>query len=439
MDNVNFYDNDIAEIADLNRLSSFPQDYQERFLEALTVGRRSVAINGIVPSILAQAAPDITIRIPAQYFAVEGRIGFIPQTDIAVTHPAPASTYDFYVYVMLRLDEDSDTRTNVNPGTFVQTPTARVIAYLEVSESSILNVAGGDPAPTPPTGAGVPGAGSERLGYVLRATFSWDGTAAVPAIVDNAADNIRFGSAGIIPHGLTHATTDPIPYPTNSNRGVAPPRTLPYWKNSISRIEGAAGSPITATPIGTNGPAGDTLYATYDPTTARGFELDFDFDTGSYQLVGTTFTPRFAAPPLSGTSGVAPTHARSDHGHLILRTNPEWRRHDVGTTYSDITTIGFVAVPGAPAAINWVGVANHYALLQVDLFRVSDAGLQSIIRLIGGAGMTRQIQSQVTNNGTQTSFTQTVLILLNGTGGITIDGARCQYRIALLGTFGQGS
>ena len=439
MDNVNFYDNDIAEIADLNRLSSFPQTYQERFLEALTVGRRTVSINGIVPSILSQAAPDITIRIPPQYFAVEGRIGFIAQTDILVTHPSPASSYDFYIYLMLRLDDDSDTRTNVNPTTFVQTPTARVIAELEVVESTVLNVAGGGGAPTPPIGVGVPGAGSERLGFVLRATFTWDGTAAVPTINDNAADNVRFGSAGIIPHGMTHVSTDPIPYPTNTARGLGSPRALPYWKNAISRVEPAAGSPVTATVIGSNGPAGDTNYDVYSGAAARGFELDFDFATGSYQIVGTTFTPRFAAPP-DGTQGTALTHARSDHGHAVLETLAMWKDHN-GVTHTNITK-SFTTTPVAPSAIDWGGgYANKIVMLQVELLRTDNSNLRSYLRITGGSGMIREVEIEATGNGAPTrSQSHVIWILANGTGGVTIvqgDGPS-KYKIALLGVFGQG-
>lgn len=444
MDNVFVYDNDIVDIVDVNRLSSFPQTYQETFLEALTVGKRTVSINGVNISVLSIAAPTINLVIAAQYFAVEGRVAFQPAVaSVPVVHPSPGVAYDFYVYFMLRLDDVTDTRTNVNPGTFVQTPTSRVIAKQEVAEYTVLSVAAGGGAPTPPIGVGVPGAGMERLGYVLRSTFTWDGVAVTfPTVAENTADTVRFGSSGIPPHGGTHVTTDPLPYPTDALRGAGPPRTLPYWKNAISRVEPAAGSPITAVAIGQNGPAGDINYDVYNPATARGFELDFDFEAGSYQIIGTTFTPRFAAPPNGGTSGTALTHARSDHGHLVLSTLPEWRRHDVGTTYTTIQSAPFVDAPAAPQPIAWGGgYAGQIGVLQLEVKRVSNANLRSILTIIGGSGMTRQIEIQATNNAYQDSQSMEFFILLNGSGGITINyqAAPCQYRVAILGVFGQGT
>ena len=440
MDNVLVYNNDIVDIVDVNRLSSYPQTYQERFLEALTVGRRTVSINGVNPTVLSIVTNTITITIPAQYFAVEGRIVFLAAANVPVVHPNPATTHDFYIYVMLRLDEVSDNRTNVNPSTFVQTPTARVIAQVEVAEQTILDVAGGGGAPTPPVGAGVPGPNMERLGYLLRATFSWDGVSATfPTISENSADTVRFGSSGIPPHGGTHVSTDPIPYPTNTNRGVGPPRTLPYWKNSISRVEPAAGSPLTAVAIGSNGPSGDTLYDIYNAGTARGFELDFDFATGSYQIIGNTFTPRFATPP-GGTEGTALTHARADHGHLVLETLAAWKDHN-GLTHTNITK-AFATTPVAPSAIDWGGgYANKIVMLQVELQRIDNANLRSYIRITGGGGMIREVEIEATGNGAPTrSQSHVIFILANGTGGVTIvqgDGPS-QYKIALLGVFGQG-
>jgi len=442
VDNVFVYNNDIVDIVDVNRLSSYPQSYQETFLEALTVGKRTVSINGVLPTVLSITAPTINITVPAQYFAVEGRVVFIASADVAVLHPNPGTTHDFYIYLMVRLDDVTDNRTNVNPGTFAQTTPSRIIAKLEVAERSILDVAGGGGAPTPAVGAGVPGAGMERLGYLLRATFSWDGVATVfPTISENSADTARFGSGGIPPHGGTHVSTDPIPYPTATNRGVGPPKTLPYWKNAISRLEPAAGSPITAVAVGQNGPAGDTNYDTYNPTTAKGFELDFDFETGSYQIVGTTFTPKFAAPPSGGSAGTALTHARSDHGHMILETTGMWKDHN-GATHSNITK-SFVAGPASASPIDWGGgYANRIIILQVDVRRIDNANLASILCIVGGSAMVREVLVQATGNGGPVrSQSHIVHILANGTGGITIQAASgpLEYKIALLGVFSQGT
>lgn len=451
MDNVFVFDNDIVEIVDVNRLSSFPQAYQETFLEALTVGRRTVSINGVIPTVQSIAAPTINMRIPAQYFAVEGRVVFIAQTDIPVLHPNPATVHDFYIYVMLRLDDEDVARTNVNPVTFAQTTPTRTIALLEVSETSILNVVGGGGAPTPPIGAGVPGPGSERLGFVLLATFSWDGVAVVfPTIVENSADVVRFGTSGLPPHGGAHVTTDPIPFPTDTRRGVAPPRTLPYFKNSISRIEQAAGSPITAVAVGQNGPAGDLNYDVFNPTTALGFELDLDFDAGSYQIIGNTLTPKFLAPP-GGTAGTAPTHARSDHGHMILLSDPEYRKHDDGG-YSQTSALlaVYTAVPTGTSALPGFGAAaGVIGIFQVDL-RASrpdavgaDPHLDVLqFKITGGGAMVRWLTIEASGSGDIIASSTMVIIELDGSGTVSIEGVNvtsAQYRIALLGTFGQGT
>src|SRR5690606_32425050 len=130
--------------------------------------------------------------------------------------------------------EQNENRNNVDPVTFVQTPTVRVTHKLLVAESVINNAASPGPVAPPPTG--VIGPGQERLGYVLLATFTWDGVAGTFAISQNTLPVINIGSAGVPPHGASHVTTDPIPYPTTTERGMMPAASLPYLKNSLSRV-----------------------------------------------------------------------------------------------------------------------------------------------------------------------------------------------------------
>jgi len=206
-------------------------------------------------------------------------------------------------------------------------------------------------------------------------------------------------------------------------------------------MEPAPGSPINATPIGTNGPAGDTNYDVYNPATARGFELDFDFDNTSFQVIGTTFSPRFAAPPLGGSAGTDPRFARSDHKHLNLINMPEWRNH-LGMVSAFVPSlVAWTDAPAADQPIQWPGFANHVAIFHVDVRRMTAALIEGELILTSG-GVARFVTYRGQAGGDLTHNSMMVIMPLNGASSINIrhrGSAPAQYKIALLGTFGQGA
>lgn len=453
MNLVQVFNSDVADPIDINRLSSFPETYLETLLKTITDGQLNVLFGSHTPTIFSIAPPTVTIRIPQQYYAVEARARFMPQTDIAVTHPAPGVTHNFGVYLMLRLDDGSESRINVNPVTFVQTPTARITHRDEQEESIVLSAAAPAAPPVPPIGPGVPAPGQERLGFVLLATFAWDGIAVTFSIVQNSLPVINVGSTGLPAHGATHVTTDPIPYPTSTSRGMMPEKSLPYLKNSISRILPAVGSPITATITGTNGPAGDTNYDDpYNPLTARGFSLNIATDA-SLTVAGSQLKVAYGTPP-GGGAGVALSAARSDHQHFVLPISPAYKTHIGSTAYP-----GNASFTSVPHTVQNVVIdaarPNQLVMLQLDMTLNENFAAQSrAIEITGGASMKRLVLTEVSSDNEYLASSCMVMVRLNGSGAISVqgkyyDGAGVlqnqtgtstifQYRFAYLGSFGQG-
>lgn len=440
-DQVIVYPTDVAETDDINRLATFSETAFELLLEAITQGQRSLLWGGVLPAINTAAAPDVTVTVPQQYFAIEARSALFPLTAQVVTHPAPAANYDFYIYLMLRLEDISEMRDNVNPGTFVVIPTARTTYREEQVEMTVLSVPAGDPAPTPPTGPGVPAPQYERLGYVLVATFTWDGVNVVaPAVIMNSAAVVTVGSAGLPLHGATHVTVDPIPYPAATTRGMMPPKTLPYLKQSLSRAAAAAGSPITVAVIGSNGPAGDTNYDTYNAGTCRGIELDIATNA-SLQVAAGQLGVVYGAP----TGGVAGTNdeaARSDHEHIALPATPNYFAGGVITAGPG----AFAACPVAATPITIdAGRPNQIVMLQVDFKNNGpDSGdLPMRFVITGGGAVVRTLVVESSGTGDRVAWSTFVMTRLNGAGQITIQGfgadpTRIFYRIAYVGSMGQG-
>lgn len=442
---VIFYPTDVSTTTDFNRLSTFNESYIETFLESLTNGKRELMFGTHTPFALLIAPPSTTVRIPTQYLCVEGRTYKLDQVDIPLVHPAPGVPYDFGIYSMLRLDDVTEMRNNVNVVTFVQTPTPRVTHRLEVAESVILNAPTPGPIPVPPTGPGVPGPGQERLGFVLIATFQWDGVAAVYTIVHNTADVVNIGSSGLPPHASSHVSGgDLIPYPTAVARGVMPERSLPYLKNALQRVVPAAGAPFSIVAVGANGPAGDGNYDNpYDPLTNRGASLALNVDP-SLTIAAGLLRQTFGTPP-GGTAGALNASARADHVHIGLPNLPTYfsPAPNAGPgTYGD-------APHTVPVAIQIdAGRPNQVVMLQVDLRADGpNSGVTpNTLRLTGGGGMQRFVIVEARGGGDSVGQSTTVFIRLDGTGSISIfatstppnSGSFFQYRIGYVATFGQG-
>lgn len=438
---VIFYQNDIAEIDDANRLSDFSETAFEGLLEAITQGKRNLLWGGVNATINTAGAPNVTVSVPQQYYAVEARSALMPLTATVVAHPAPGANYDFYVYMMIRLEDISENRDNINPVTFVATPTSRIVYREEQTEVAVLSVVAGGPAPTPPTGPGVPGPQYERLGYVLLSTFTWDGINVVaPPVTINTADVVNVGSAGVPLHGATHVSTDPIPYPAATTRGMMPPKTLPYLKQSLSRAVPAAGSPISVNYIGTNGPAGDTNYDTYNAGTCRGIELDIAVNASLVIAAGQLGVVYGA--PTGGVAGTNAEAARSDHEHIALPATPNY-------IAGGVVTVGPGAFATCPAVATPVtidaGRPNQVVMLQVDFKNngpdTGDLPLRFVIT--GGAAVVRTLVVESSGAGDRVAWSTLVITRLDGAGQVTIQGfgadpARIYYRIAYVGSFGQG-
>ena len=440
MQPVTVFNQDIADVLDVNRISTFGETAFETLLESITQGKRSLLWGGVAPFIFAQAAPDITIRVPAQYFAVEARSALFALTDIVITHPSPATAYDFYIYLMIRLADQSESRDNVNITTFAETPTSRVTHKLEETEYAVENVANPGAQPFPATGAGVPSAGYERLGYVEIARFTWDGTAAVPVITFNSTDVISLGTAGLPLHGGTHVTTDPIPHANDTNRGMLAKKSQSYVKESLIRVEPAAGAPIVATPIGTNGPAGAYNFDVYNPSTAKGISLDLLFD-GSLEVVASELKVKYGTPP-GGAAGADLEAARADHGHLVFTADPIYKKHnDSGFTGISPISTSFVSTPTTPSVVPSFGggYAGRVALVQVEMQKLPNAQVDAYLIVTGGSSVKRYAASGVGGNN-QVISTTFLVLPLDGAGSVTIQGSNApsNYRISLVGIFGQG-
>jgi len=448
MDVVTVFNNDIADVNDINRLSSFPQTYLELLVEAVTNGKRDILFGVHAPTIFAMAAPNVTVRIPAQYYAVEGRIQYMAQTDEVIAHPAPGAAYDFGIYLIVRLDDQSEVRQNVDVVTFVQTPTARVTHRLLTTELMVTNVVSPGVLPVPSVGPGTPGPGQERLGYVLLATFTWDGVAGSFTITHNGAAVVNLGSTGLPLHGGTHVTTDPIPFPTATHRGTMPPASLPYLKESLSRVSKPVGSPILITPDGVNGPAGDSNYTSpYNPASAKGVLLDVDVGA-SLNKSGGKIHQTFGTPP-GGSAGVATSSARSDHKHIVFPTGI--------VKYYNLTVVSVIGPLGCPmdpvpltvpqAILIDAGRAGQIAILQVEMITDNpDAGTDDQIAtmVIQNTPGTDARFASVRSSGNQdrTMNTTVIFIPLSAAGTITVlNQANCnattKFRIALIGFFGQ--
>lgn len=447
MDIVTVFNNDIADVTDLNRLSEFPRAYLELFVEAMTNGRRNVLFGTHTPVVLALVAPDVTVRIPAQYYAAEGRLRFLPQTDVVITHPSPGTDHDFGIYLAVYLEDQTETRENVDVVTFVQTPTSRVTHRLLVAEVVVTNIASPGTPPAPSTGSGVPGPGQERLGSVLLATFTWDGVAGSITITQNLADVVSIGSTGLPVHGGTHVTTDPIPYPTATHRGVMPPASLPYLKSTLVRVAKPSGSPMLITTDGTNGPAGDENFAAFNPSTAKGVLLDIDVGA-SLNKTGDKLHQTFGTPP-GGAAGSANASARSDHKHIIFPADIQ--------KYYNLTTVSVIGPLGCPMDPVPLSVPqsilidatrpNQIAILQVEMITDSpDSGSDDQIATMviqNTPGLAARFASvRSSGNADRTMNTTTIYIPLSSTGTITVlNQANCnnttKFRIGLVGFFGQ--
>jgi len=442
MQPVIVYNQDIADVLDVNRISTFGETAFETLLESITQGKRSLLWGGVAPTIFSQAAPDITIRVPQQYFAVEARSALFPLTDILITHPAPATPYDFYIYLTIRLADQSESRDNVNITTFAETPTSRVTHKLEETEYAVLNVANPGAQPFPATGAGVPAAGYERLGYVEIARFTWDGTAAVPTITFNSADAVSLGTAGLPLHGGTHVTSDPIPHANDTNRGMMAKRSQKYLKETLTRVEPVAGAPFSVGTLGTNGPAGDYNYDVFNPSNAKGVTLDILFD-GSLEVVASELKVKYGTPP-GGAAGAALTAARSDHGHFVFLTDPIYKKHnDSGFTGTSPISTSFVTTPTTPSVVPTFGggYAGRVALIQVELYKFAGAQIDAVMKITGGSSVVRYVVCGSGGSGSPINLqTTTIAIPLDGAGAITIQGfsAASQYKLSLVGIFGQG-
>ena len=445
MQPVTVFLKDIADVADTNRISVHAESAFETLLESITQGKRSLLWGGVPPIIFAQAAPDITIRVPQQYYAIEARSALFALTDMVITHPNPGTDHDFYIYLMLRLADQAEDRDNVDTGTFAVTPTSRITHKLEETEFSVLNVATPGGQPFPATGVGVPAAGFERLGFVEIVRFTWDGTAAVPTLIFNAADVISLGSAGMPLHGPTHVTSDPIPHADNVNRGVLAKRSQSYVKASLIRVEVASGEPFTISPIGDNGPPGDYTFDIFNPSTAKGVEISLLMD-GSLEVVAAELKVKYGGPA-GGVAGSSLLAAREDHEHLILATDQTFFKHDdVGYSETDATVAVYTAVPTGSSALPSLGAVGEIVLLQIDLFAtgpdVADPLNALQFRITGGGGMERWVTVAAGGSGDRVAQSTMVMIELDGSGTVNIVGfnaGTAKYRLSVLGTFGQGS
>lgn len=448
MDVVTVYSQDVADVDDINRLSEFPQTYLELLVEAITNGKRDIFFGAHTPTIFAMAAPTVTLRIPAQYIAVEGRIQFVPQTDINYTHPAPGVARDVGVYLTVRLDDQTENRDNVNLITFVQTPTARVTHRLLTHEILTTDVVSPGVIPVPAIGVGVPAPGQERLGVLLLASFTWDGVAGSFVITQNTVPVVNLGSTGLPLHGGTHITTDPIPYPTTTNRGMMPPASLPYLKESLSAIRKPVGSPLLIVADGQNGPAGDTNYTTpYNSATSKGVTLDIDIGA-SLNKSGNKLHTTFGTPP-GGGAGVAAASARSDHKHVVFPLAiPKY----FNLTISSLT--GPLACPmsvmpssGVHSILIDAGRANQIAIIQFELStNTPDSGADNeiVTVAIGNAPSTdvRYASVRASGNGDKVMNTTLLLIPLSPTGHITVTNllnvnGDVRFRFQVMGYLGQ--
>lgn len=450
MDVVTVYSQDVADVDDINRLSDFPRSYLELMVEAITNGKRDILFGTHTPTIFLMAAPNVTIRIPAQYIAVEGRIQFVAQTDHTIGHPAPGVAYDFGLYLTVRLDDQTEVRQNVNLVTFVQTPTNRVTHKLMTTEVLDTNVVSPGVLPVPAVGVGVPAPGQERLGYILLASFTWDGVAGTFTITQNTTPVVTLGSTGLPSHGNTHATSDPIPYPTNVYRGAMPPASMDYLKESISVLRKPAGSPMLLTPDGQNGPAGVTNYTyPYASGTARGYLLDVDVGA-SITKSGSKLHQTFGTPT-GGTAGVANASARADHNHFVFPFGniPKYYTH-LGVSLTGPWNIAMADVTMTPVSIVIDATRpNQLAVLQVDMSTVAGGAAvygDGILTLEINGGVSDKRYAAVRKQRTTESLTSTTtLIRLDATGSVTVlvinggnNSGGTKYRIGCLGFFGQG-
>jgi hypothetical protein len=427
-----------------------PADYaavkeaELRELEAITRGRRNVLFGSNTPSVLTITPPDMTVRVPEQYFAVEARAQLLAQTDIGVAHPDPGTSHDFAVYLSIIRTDEEETRDNVDTGTFVQTPTTRVTHRTLAPEVLILEAASPGPVPEPTVGA--ISATEERIGFVLLATFTWDGVAGAVTITQNTVPVVSLGSTGLPSHGAAHVSSDPIPYPTNVNRGMMPPASLPYLKNALNRMAPAAGSPIVTTQDGTNGPAGDTNYNTpYSPGGARGYLLDVNVGP-SLNKSGSQLNLNFGTPP-GGAAGVANAAARSDHKHFVF---PELTPLYYNLTLSDI---GPFAVPMDQVPLGPTNILidpareGQLAIIQVEMICSGpDTGPDNRVALMHlvspGSGHVRYASCRASGSHDATMNTTTVIMPIGTGGNLTVQGLQninssARFRISVQGYVGQ--
>lgn len=444
MDVVIVYPQDVADTDDINRLSDFPEAYFQVLLEAVTNGKRDVLFGVHTPVIHIIAAPNVTIRIPAQYYAADGRVRLLPQTDIAFAHPNPGTNHDFAVYLTVIQEDQSENRNNVDLVTFVQTPTARITHKTLLEDAIILDAASPGPAPTPPTG--VIGPGQNRLGYVLLASFTWDGVAGTFPIAQNLLPVVNIGSAGVSPHGGSHVTTDPIPYPSVTERGMMPPASLPYLKNSLSRVGLAAGAPLIIVPDGSNGPAGDTNYTDpFVPSAAKGVLLDVDVGP-SISKAGSKINVVYGTPS-GGLPGAGSAAARASHQHLIFPLSIPKYYNLVSTSL--VGPIAMSQVPTSPQTIV-IDITRPFglAILQVEMIcNGPNSGPDDqivIMELRDTPGTAkRYAMVRASGSGDECLGVTTVFMYVNAVGSIQVVGTQninssTKFRLSLIGWFGQG-